>query len=144
MYRPLFTALSFTLLIAAAGICADTQPSQQADPVIWIAMNGPLKLKKIAPGSELHGRLWRGLYWRKVEVLPQGSEVRLVVDEVKLRRKFFAADDRPFLIHLFAPRHEVTASFRSVSIVMPRGAEVPLRAKFIALSQRAVLKAEVK
>jgi hypothetical protein len=120
---------------------------QSADghaPVIWIAMQGRTKLKKVAPGTTLEGNLVRSVYWRDTEVFPQGSTVRLVVDQIESRKKTYAVDDRPFVIHLFAPRHDVVARFRSVNILMPGGTEVPLRATFIALTQRAELRAETK
>jgi hypothetical protein len=121
--------------------------SQSADghaPVIWIAMQGSTQLKKVAPGTTLEGKLARSVYWRDTEVFPQGSTVRLVVDQIESRKKTYAVDDRPFVIHLFAPRHDVVARFRSVNVLMPGGAEVPLRATFIALTQRAELRAETK
>jgi hypothetical protein len=107
--------------------------------VIWIAMEGHTQLNKIAPGATLEGKLTRSVYWRNAEVFPRGSTVRLVVDQIESRKKAYAADDRPFVIHLFAPRRSVVARFRSVNVLMAGGAEVPLRAKFIALSQRAEL-----
>jgi hypothetical protein len=113
-------------------------------PVIWIAMEGHTQLKKTAPGTTLEGKLARGVYWRDTEVFPKGSTVRLVVDQIESQKKAYALDDRPFLIHLFAPRHELVARFRSVNVLMPGGAQVPLRATFIALSQRAELSAETK
>jgi len=110
--------------------------------MIWIVMEGRLELKKVAPGTALEGKLARSLYWRDTEVFAKGSTVRLVVDQIELRKKAYAVDDRPFVIHLFAPRHDVVARFRSVNVLLPGGAEVPLRATFLALSQRAELRAE--
>lgn len=111
-------------------------------PVIWVALEGRTPLKKIAPGTTLEGKLARSVYWRDAELFPKGSAVRLVVDQIESRKKTFAADDRPFVIHLFAPRHDVVAKFRSVKVLTPGGAEIPLRATFIALSQRAEMSAE--
>jgi hypothetical protein len=105
-------------------------------------MEGPTQLKKAAPGSVLEGRLARAVYWRNTELFPSGSAVRLVVENIESRKKAYAVDDRPFLIHLFAPRGEVVARFRSVKVLLPGETETPLRATFIALSQRAELKAE--
>lgn len=133
------------ILIAGTSVSSATSPSAEPDaPIIWIALGGRVDFKKMAPGTQIEGRLWRSVYWRDTEIFPKDSTVRLVIDKIQRRKKGFAADDRPFLIHIFAPHHEVVAGFRSVNVVMPGGAEVPLRAKFIALSQRAVLKAEVK
>jgi hypothetical protein len=105
-------------------------------------MGSRTHLKKTPPGTTLEGRLARGVYWRDTEVFPKGSAVRLVVDRIESRKKAHAVDDRPFVIHLFAPRHDVVARFRSVSVLLPGGAEIPLRATFIALNQRAELSAE--
>jgi hypothetical protein len=119
--------------------------SQSADgqaPVIWVSMEGRTQLKKTAPGTTLEGKLARSVYWRDTEVFPKGSTVRLVVDKIESRKKAYAVDDRPFVIHLFAPRHEFVARFRSVNVLMPGGGQVPLRTTFIALAQRAELRAE--
>ena len=105
-------------------------------------MEGRTQLKKVAPGTTLEGMLARSVYWRDTEVFPKGSTVRLVADQIESRKKAYAVDDRPFVIHLFAPRHDVVARFRSVNVLLPGGAEVPLRATFLALSQRAELRAE--
>jgi hypothetical protein len=121
--------------------------SQSADghaAVIWIAMEGRTQLKKTAPGTTLEGELARSVYWRDTEVFAKGSTVRLVVDQIESRKKAYAVDDRPFVIHLFAPRHDVVARFRSVNVLMPGGGQVPLRATFIALTQRAELRGETE
>jgi hypothetical protein len=107
-------------------------------------MEGRTQLKKTAEGTTLEGKLARNVYWRDTEIFPKGSTVRMVVDHIESRKKAFAVDDRPFIIHLFAPRHDVTAQFRSVSALMPGGLEVPLRATFVALTQRARLSAETE
>jgi hypothetical protein len=131
------------LLIAVSTGCgASAQAAEGQAPVIWIALEGRVKLTKTAPGGTLVGRLMRSVYWRDTEIFPKGSTVRLVVDKIESRKKGHTVDDRPFVIHVFAPRHELVARFRSVNVVMPGGAQVPLRATFIALSQHAKLSAE--
>jgi hypothetical protein len=112
--------------------------------VIWIAMEGRTQLKKTAEGTTLEGKLARNVYWRDTEIFPKGSTVHMVVDHIESRKKPFAVDDRPFVIHLFAPRHDVTVRFRSVNVLMPGGSDVPLRATFVALTQRAELSAETE
>ena len=134
-----------TALIAWATVSgAYSQSADGQAPVIWIAMEGRIQLKKTTPGRTLEGKLARSVYWRGTEVFAKGSTVRLVVDQIESRKKAYAVDDRPFLIHLFAPRHDVVARFRSVNVLMPGGGQVPLRATFIALTQRAELRAETE
>jgi hypothetical protein len=89
----------------------------------------------------IEGNLARSVYWWDAEVLPKDCKVHLVVEKVESRKKSFAADDRPFFVHLFAPRHELIARFRSVDVLMPNGSQVALQARFIALTQRAALSA---
>jgi hypothetical protein len=110
--------------------------------VIWVVLENRIELKKTAPGATLEGKLARAVYWRNTEVFPIGSEVRMVVDQIESRKTAHAVDDRPFVIHLFAPRHERVARFRSVKVLLPGGQEISLRATFIALSERAELKAQ--
>jgi hypothetical protein len=131
---------SFILVMA---IAAPARAEAQLQ-VIWIALDGRVKLNKVAPGSTLEGKLTRDVYWRNAEIFSKGSTVHLVVEKLESRRKPFAVDDRPFVIHLFAPRHDLTARFRSVEVVTARGEKVPLQATFIALSQRAELSASPK
>jgi len=136
--------LGMALIAWAAFSGANSQSAEGQAPVIWIVMEGRTQLKKTAPGTTLEGKLARSVYWRDTEVFPKGSPVRLVVDRIELRKKAYAVDDRPFMIHVFAPRREMVARFRSVDVLMPEGAQVPLRATFIALAQRAELNAETK
>jgi hypothetical protein len=130
-------------LIAFATVSGTfSQSAEGQSPVIWIAMEGRTQLRKAAPGTTLEGKLARRVFWRDTEVFPQGSTVRLVVDKIESQKKAYAADDRPFVVHLFAPRHDVAARFRSVNVLMPGGVQIPLRATFIALTQRNELRAE--
>ena len=130
-------------LIAWATVSgASSQTGDGQAPVIWITLEGRIQLKKTAPGATIEGTLARSVYWRDTELFPKGSTVRLVVDQIESRKKPYAVDDRPFVIHLFAPRHDVLARFRSVNVLMAGRAEIPLRATFIALTQRAELRAE--
>ncbi len=131
-----------TLIAWATVSGAYLQSADGQAPVIWIAMEGHTQLKKTAPGTTLEGKLARSVYWQGTEVFAKGSTVRLVVDQIESRKKAYAVDDRPFVIHLFAPRHDVVARFRSVNVLMPGGGQVPLRATFIALTQRAELRVE--
>ena len=136
--------MKFVYIALIAWAAVSGAYSQSADGqglVIWIAMAGRTQLKKTAPGTTLEGKLARSVYWRGTEVFAKGSTVRLVVDKVEWRKRAYAVDDRPFVIHLFAPRHDLVARFRSVKVLLPGGAEIPLRAQFVALSRRAELSA---
>ncbi len=121
---------------------AYAQSTADPTPVIWIALGDRVQIKNLAPGATLEGKVERSVYWRDAEVFPKGSKVRMVVDFIESRKKAYKVDDRPFVIHVFSPRHEVVARFRSVAVLLPGGEEVPLRTTFIALAQRAELNAE--
>lgn len=136
--------VSFVLIAGAMVSIAHAQSAGGQATVIWIAMDGRTQLKKTAPGATLEGKLARSVYWRDTEVFPKGCQVRLVVDKIESQKKSFAVDDRPFVIHLFAPRHDWVARFRTVNVLLPEGAQVPLRTTFIALTPRAELSAEAK
>ncbi len=132
--------LAFVACVTFAG--AGPQRADGQALVIWIAVDGRTPLKKAVPGTTLEGKLTRPVYWRDTEVFSTGSPVRLVVGKIESRKKTDAVDDRPFVIHLFAPRHDAVVRFRSVNVLMPGRAEVPLRAQFIAFAQRAELTAQ--
>lgn len=117
------------------------QVSDGRTAVVWVILDNRVQLNKTGPGAALEGKLERAVYWRDQEVFPAGSRVRMVVDQVVSQEKVDAVDDRPFFIHLFAPRHERVAQFRSARVTLPWGEEIPLRAVFLALSERAELRA---
>ena len=145
MRTSLATRLVCLALILLAGApAARAQNPGGNEAVIWVTLNSDTKLGKIAPGAVLEGQLERSLYWRDAEIFPPGSTVRMVVERITQRKKAHPADDRPFVIHAFAPRHEPVGQFRSVSVVAPGGREVALWATFTAFSQRAELSAEAK
>jgi hypothetical protein len=104
---------------------------------------GRTRFKALGPGTLIEGNLARSVYWRDVEVLAKGSKVRLVLDQVESQKKSSTVDDRPFFVHLFAPRRDLIARFRSVKVLMPDGSQVALQATVIALGQRAELTAQV-
>jgi hypothetical protein len=131
-----FAVVAWTAVCSALAQTSDTQTT-----VIWVAIENRSSLKKTAPGAMLEGKLARAVYWQDWEIFPKSSEVRMAVDHTEPRKKSYSVDDRPFFIHLFAPRHEWAARFRSVKVLLPGGQEISLRATFIALSQRAELKA---
>ena len=134
-----------TVLLAWTTVAAlPCQGSDVPATVIWIAMPSHISLKKTPPGTLLEGKLARGVYWRESEVFPKGTAVRLEVAGIERQRRSAQADDRPFLIHAFAPRHELGAKFRSVTVIVPGGPPVPLQATFMALSQRAEITAPTR
>jgi len=137
-------AVCMALIAFATVSGAYSQSADGQTAVIWIAMEGRTQLKKTAPGTTLEGKLARSVFWRDTEVFPKGSTVRLVVDNIESQKKAYAVDDWPFVIHLFAPRHDLVARFRSVNVLVPGGVQVPLRATFIALAQRDELRAETE
>ena len=130
----------FILLIVAATVSgANSQTADGHAALIWVALEGHTQLNKTRPGTTIEGKLARSVFWRDAEIFPKGGTVRLVVDQIESRKKPYLVDDRPFVIHVFAPRHDVLVRFRSVNVLIPGGTEVPLRATFIALSERAEL-----
>ncbi len=135
-------AVCMALIAFATVSGAYSQSTDGQTAVVWVAMEGRIPLKKTAPGATLEGKLARSVFWRNTEIFPKGSTVRLVVDKIASQKKAYAVDDRPFVIHLFAPRRDLVARFRSVNVLMPGGVQVPLRATFIALAQRDELRAE--
>src|ERR1035438_5971377 len=137
----LLKSVGILLIVLATVTGAYAETVGGADPVIWIALGSISQLTKAMPGATLEGKLARGFYWRGTELFPRGIAVRMVIDQIESRKKSKAMDDRPFVMHLFAPRHEVVAQFRSVNVLMPGGDEVPLRTTFLALTQRTELSA---
>jgi len=142
IHRFMLKLVCFALAAWAAVSGGYLQSADGQAQVVWIALDGHAQLRKAAPGTTLEGNLMRSVYWHDTEIFPKGCVVRLVIDKVEWRKKAYAVDDRPFVIHIFAPRRELVAGFRSVSVLMPGGAPVPLSATFITLSQRTELSAK--
>ncbi len=135
---------ALTLLVLACFPLFGSNPDNNGQPqVVWISLANRVELKKTPPGTVLEGELSRAVYWRDTEIFPKGSAVQLVVDGIESRKKAHVADDRPFFIKLFAPRHELTLRFRLVEVLMPSGGQIPLKSTFIFLGQRARLNADV-
>jgi hypothetical protein len=91
------------------------------------------KLSNLKPGSVLKGDLRQAVYSGYRELFPAGSHVRLIVGTIERRKQRGLPDDRSFLIRFFAPKHEPVISFRSVTVILPSGSQIPVHGSFVAL-----------
>jgi len=100
-----------------------------------------IKHTSLKPGDVVEGKLIRSVYWRDKELLPAGSDIRLVVDRLEQRRR--APDDHwPWAIKFFAPRHEKYPTFRSAQVRLPHGRTIDLQVSLLSITHEVEVRAE--
>jgi hypothetical protein len=132
-YAPsVFLALVACLLaVPLAGAQSDNRPVPTPSLFIEVQLDVPLKLSHLRPGSVLEGKVTREVYAGNRQLFPAGSRVHLTVGDLE-RRPREHHDHWPWVVHLFAPRHENYPSFQSASISLPDGTRIPMRVSFLS------------
>lgn len=91
-----------------------------------------LKLSALKPGEIIEGKLAQPVYAEDRQVFPAGSHIRLTVNKLERRRKE-KSNDWPWVIKVFMPRRENYPVFRSASVRLSDGAEIPLNVSLISV-----------
>ncbi|MGO9269186.1 MAG: hypothetical protein ACLQOO_02825 [Terriglobia bacterium] len=117
--------------VAAAQKGAGLLPYESA-LYLPVALDPALKVPKLKPGDVVEGKLARDVYWGDRELFPAGSRVRMTVDGLGRRRKI-PNDHWPWVVTLFAPRHEHYPTFRSAGILLPDGTERAIPVRMLSL-----------
>ena len=125
--------------LSASVVCAGAHTDHPK--LVYVRLDHQPKFSKLMAGGTLRGALAGSVYFGERELFPSGSRIRLVVDKMERRKKEPLPDERPFVIRLFAGKQESFPVFRSGSIILPGGAEVPIRASFLKLTRRFQVRA---
>ncbi|HKN60264.1 MAG TPA: hypothetical protein VJW93_03740 [Candidatus Acidoferrales bacterium] len=132
--------LPFSALAAGGGADqADTKPALY----VKVQLKGPLKTKGLKTGDNVEGTLFQAVYFGAREVMPAGCPVRLTVDHLEKRRR--AKNDHwPWVVQAFTPRHENYPVFRSASVTLPDGKELPLEVSFLSIANERQVQARAR
>jgi hypothetical protein len=136
------TAASLCLILMPFTVTAVVDAGNNADGgetrqelYVKVHFKAPVKLSALKPGDTVEGALSEGVYSGDREVFPAGSRVRLTVDRLERARK--APNDHwPWVIKVFAPRHENRPVFTAASVFLPDGKEVPLSVSLISIGDK--------
>jgi hypothetical protein len=147
----LFCTLTVCLLspLVAAQIPAPAanlkEYSVPAGTILRLELSGPVNVSHLKPGSELAGELTRPVYVYDRALIPAGSQVHAVVENVEKQK---AAEKKGFmervdsLRSLGLNRHNFyEVSLRSATVKLPSGGELPLDLRFIRGGEEVRLQA---
>ncbi len=120
-------------------------PGPGADSSLYVELrlNQRVKLSALRPGDIVEGRLSRDVYAGDRKVFQSGSPIRLTVGKFQRRRRE-PNPNWPGVIRLFVPRHENYPTFQSASVLLPGGAEVPLRVSLMSAGYKTDLHAHLR
>jgi hypothetical protein len=137
LFLPLVTV--FLLFCVCAGECRANQTDGKSALYVKVQLKGSLKIKGLKAGDNVEGTLFQAVYSGAREVMPAGCPVRLTVDHFEKRRRT-RNDHWPWVVQVFTPRHENYPVFRSASVTLPDGKELPLEVSFLSIAnERQVL-----
>src|SRR5271169_4491873 len=123
---------------------ASAQNSSSATSSLYVKvqLSNPLKLSKLRQGDVVEGTLARDVYSSDRELFPAGSPVRLAIDHLEKRRR--ARNDHwPWVVNLFAPRHENYPVFKTATVTGASG-DSTLQVSLISISRKREVRAQAK
>jgi hypothetical protein len=151
-------ARSLTTLLVICCVCAaqaqstpsaqsatatvDSQPdlAQQSSVYVKVQLENTVKVSALKPGDMIEGKLAQDTYSGDRELFPAASRVRLTVDK-RGRRRRLPNDHWPWVVKAFTPRHENYPTFRSATVILPDGKEVPLRVSLVSINRETEIRA---
>jgi hypothetical protein len=141
---PVFLALVACLLVVPfAGAESDNGAIPTPSLFIEVQLDAPLKLSHLEPGNALQGKVAHDVYSGNRLLFPADSRVHLTVGDLE-RRPREGNDHWPWVVYLFAPRHENYPSFQAASISLPDGTGIPMRLPFVSAIHQVKVSARAK
>jgi hypothetical protein len=116
--------------------------AQQSAVYVKVQLEKTVKVSALKPGDMIEGKLAQDVYSGERELFAAGSQVRLTVDKLGRRRRV-PNDYWPWVIKVFTPRHENYPTFRSATVSLPDGKEVPLRVSLIFINRETQVHAQM-
>jgi hypothetical protein len=122
-----------------------SQPDLSLASSVYVKVELPkaVKTSALKPGDVIEGKLAQSVYSEDRELFPAGSAVRLTVDKLGRRRKV-PNDHWPWVIKAFTPRHENYPTFRSASVSLPDGKQIPLQVSLLFINRETQIHARTK
>lgn len=102
---------------------------------LQVRLDHALKLSRLKPGDEVEGKLFHSVYSQDQELFPADSIIHLSVDRMGQRRRT-SNSNWPWVIKIFAPRHEKYPTFRFARVSSPRADDVALRTSLISIGEQ--------
>jgi len=137
-------ALLACLLAVTFADAEDDKNSVQVSTLIAeTQLDTPIRLSRLKPGSILQGSLTRDVYSGERQLFPAGSRVRLKVGKLQRRRRE-RNDHWPWVVQVFARRHESFPSFESAEISLPHGASIPVHVSLLSALHATEVRAYTK
>jgi len=133
----LFSVLPFAVTVHAGG-----NAHSAAEPSLYmkVRLDSHLKIKTLKPGDTVEGVLFQCVYLGSRQLIPVGARVRLTVDHLEKRRRP-RNDHWPWMVQVFTPRHENYPVFRSASVILPDGRDLPLLVAFLSIADERQVEA---
>jgi hypothetical protein len=107
---------------------------------VKVQLENTAKVSALKTGNVIEGKLAQDVYAGDRELFPAGSRVRLTVDKLGRRRRV-PNDHWPWVVKAFTPRRENYPTFRSATVTLPDGREVPLRVSLIFINHETEIRA---
>jgi hypothetical protein len=118
----------------------ETLGTSDSSLYVKIQLDGAVKVSALRVGDVVEGKLSRDVYSGDRELFAAGSRARLTVDRLERRRRV-PNDHWPWVVNLFTPRHENYPTFRSASVSLPDGREIPLQVSLISIGNEVSVQA---
>jgi hypothetical protein len=151
MNRPQRIALCGVLVLSSCVVGfaqSPSVPSVTESPsehplYLKVRLSDAVKVSKLHPADTVEGVLAQSVYSGDHELFPAGSHVRLIVSRLE-RRSRARNDHWPWVVQLFTPRHEKYPAFQVGNVLLPSGAEVPLKVSVLSVANSKEIEAGAK
>jgi hypothetical protein len=135
-------------LIACCTAYAQSSPAGpdlalQSSVYVKVQLPNTAKVSHLKTGDVIEGKLLQDVYSGNHELFPAGCAVHLTVDKLGRRRRV-PNDHWPWVVKAFTPRHENYPTFRSATVTLPDGRQVPLRVSLIFINREMEIHARAK
>jgi len=106
-----------------------------------VQLDRKAKLSSLKPGDTAEGSLARDVYSQNGRVFGSGAKVRLTVDHLERRRKV-PSNRWPWVVKLFAPRHENSPAFTDALVSAPDGTQSLLYVSLVSTAPKVPIDAQ--
>lgn len=102
--------------------------------ILRVSITAPFKTSALQPGQVLRGKVLKGIYVGDQEVIPDGSPIDLVVDQIEKHKAGFKGTvSRIDSVRTLSGNRNFSdeVSFRSATLAIPGEVPVPLHVSFV-------------
>ncbi len=133
--NPILTIFLLALSQSIFGQVAKT-PNQNLFPLyLEIQPDKSAKLSSLKPGDVVEGALTRDVYSADRKVLAAGTHIALTTDRLE-RQKKEVNGHWPWVVRIFARRHENVPVFKEAKVLKSDGSQDLLQLRFVSIGSR--------